>query len=144
MKKEGVLNLAFYTMKKTMIHLALSGGICALIGVLSAHGRIYAGFAAAFLGAAYLLSAWLRFLRSSGTDVGAWLRRKAPPGVPYFHRRDKQGKSGLYGGKSRFEDSLADEQDERDEYLPLKTRLRGDALSFILCGTLLLISSLCI
>lgn len=134
--------MALYTIKKTIIHLALSGGICALIGVLSAHGRLYAGFAAAFLGAAYLLSAWLRFLKSSGTDVGAWLRRKAPPGVPYFHRRDKQGKSGLYGGKGRFEDSLADEQNDRDEHLPLKIRLRGDALSFVLCGILLLVSSL--
>lgn len=134
--------MALYTVRKTMIHLALSGGICVLIGVLSAHGRVYAGFAAAFLGAAYLLSAWLRFLKSSGTDVGAWLRRKAPPGVPYFHRREKQSKSGLYGGKDRFEDSLTDEQNEREEHLPLKVRLRGDALSFVLCGVLLLVSSL--
>ena len=126
--------MAIRVARKLILHLALCAVICLALARFSVGEQLYAGFAAAFLGAAYLLAAWLRWLKSGGTDLMGRFRRKTPPQTPYFHspRTARRHES----------DSLEDERDERDGNLPEPLRLRLDALAFALCGAVMLVVSM--
>ena len=135
-----------YILKKILLQGCISAALCALMGLFSRGGRMYAGFAAAFLGAAYLLAAWLRWLRAGGTDLLRLLRRRETPQVPYFHQRDKLKTPGVWPGRGKFayEDSLDSERQQRDSALPAPSRQRGEAAAFGVCGLALLAVSLLI
>jgi len=122
--------------RKLLLHLALCAVICLALARFSVGGALYAGFAAAFLGAAYLLAAWLRLLKGGGTDLLGRLKRKAPPKTPYFH--------SPHAVRRHESDSLEDEQTERQGELPPELALRLDALVFALCGAVMLAVSLLI
>ena len=134
-----------YIIKKLLLHGCISACLCVLMGLFSRGEWLYAGFTAAFLGAAYLLAGWLRWLRAGGTDVLRLVRRKNAHQVPYFHQRDKQKIPGIWPGKGKFvyEDSLESEAQERyDSEVPPGKRLQADAAAFGLCGVALLVISL--
>lgn len=131
--------MALFTLKKTMLHLALSIALCLAVWLFSGGGAVYAAFMAGFLGAAYLLAAWLTFLKTKGKDFFAMLKRKKEPEVPYFHRKDKGSASRL-----RFFRERHDYDDDGDPAVPLDKLLRERcaALAFLICGTVMLIASL--
>jgi len=58
-----------YTLKKFAYHMAVCAVIWLLIDRLSPQGRLYAGWFAGFLGAAYFLAAWLSFLKKQGYEL---------------------------------------------------------------------------
>ncbi len=141
---KGGLCLKAYILRKIILHGCVSAAVCVLLGLFSRGGRLYAGFGAAFLGAAYLLAAWLRWLKAGGTDLLRLLKRREARQVPYFHQRDKQKTPGAWPGRGKFpyEDSLDSERQQKDSVLPAQARLRGDAAAFGLCGAVLLAVSL--
>ncbi len=133
-----------YIFRKILLHGCVSAALCVLLGLFSRGGRLYAGFGAAFLGAAYLLAAWLRWLKAGGTDLLRLLRRREVQQVPYFHQRDKLKTPGVWPGRGKFpyEDSLDSERQQRERGLPPRSRLQGDAAAFGVCGLALLAVSL--
>lgn len=136
--------MARYLAKKIGGTLAMGALLCVAVGLWSREGRVYAGFLAAFLGAAFLLTAWLRVLKAKGTDLFGRLRRKENTGVPYFHRGDKEKRAGLRPGRDRRgpQDSIAFEQEENAPELQL--RMRWDAIAYSACGVAFLLVSLMI
>lgn len=132
-----------YFCKKLALHLGVSAATCAAVWVFSAQGRLYAGFAAGFLGAAYLLAGWLRYLKAGGTDILSRLRRKSGPQVPYFHRNDKTRTPGVLPTKRRFDyaDGLEEERQDSLREIPPKLRLRAEAAAFTLCGAAMMVVS---
>ncbi|HHY12715.1 MAG TPA: hypothetical protein GX529_08810 [Firmicutes bacterium] len=136
--------MAAYGFTKFSWHMAICLAVWIIIDRLSPEGRLYAGFMAAFLGSCYLLAGWLSYLKSTGTDVIARLKRKAPPQVPYFHRRDKAQKPQVWfwGNKHPFDDDLAETAQEHTSNIPPTTRHKLDAMAFALVGLLLMALSM--
>ena len=131
--------MALYALKKTVLHAALCVFICSMVWLFSGGGRVYAGFMAGFLGAAYLLASWAAFMRAKGKDIFAFLRRKREPEVPYFHRKDKGSPSRLRFLRERHD--YDDDGVESPRAPDRITRARGDALAFLLCAALMLLLS---
>lgn len=122
--------------KKFIWHLVACLLVWGLVRALLPEGRLYAGWMAGFLGACYLLAAWLAWLRGRGTDLGALLRRKRPPEAPYYLRAEKDRKprlSALRGSRHFFDDDLEDAVDAADP-LPRREREQVRFLAFLATG----------
>ena len=121
--KDGVFRII---LSKSIVILAVSSLIVLAMGLFSVGGWTYAGFASAFLGAAYLLSAWGKFMRALGRRVLPDFRRalrlpsRGLRRAPYFHRKEKTDRPGIRSVGYHFEDSLEDEvgyaPEDRTEY----------------------------
>ncbi len=127
------------TLKKTMLHLMMSVLLCLAVWTFSGGGAVYAGFMAGLLGAAYLLAAWLMYLKSRGKDPFAFLKRNKTPSVPYFHRKEKGVSSKLRFFHERHE--LEDDGLGTDGSDP-KEKSQCGALAFLICGVVMLVMSL--
>ena len=133
-----------YVAKKTLWHLGAGLLVWLLVGAFSAWGRIYAGFAAGFLGACYLLAGWLCWMKAGGTDLMGRIRRQKPPEVPYYLRGvDKADKPrwGIGGNRHTFADEEPEPANLPPEGTAPKAELKGKALSWALAGVLLLLLS---
>ncbi len=131
--------------KKSLIFLVSSLLACAVISRLSDGGLIYAGFLAAFIGAAFLLGAWLSFMKARGGDIAAMFKRKPRQEVPYIHRRDKTRAPGVMKGKYKYlidDDMEEDERQRRDEILPPDKYHMAVAASRMACGIVMLLVSI--
>jgi len=134
-------------LSKSVVILVVSSLIVLAVGLFSVGGWIYAGFAAAFLGAAYLLSAWVKFMRTRNRrvlpDFGRASRSRSRElrRAPYFHRKEKTDRPGVRSVGYHFNDSLEDEA-EGDGRLPAPLRQRAAAAAYAICGALLLIASI--
>jgi len=138
-------------LRKSIVILAVSSLIVLAVGLFSVGGWTYAGFAAAFLGAAYLLNAWAKFTRARNRRIFPSFRRtsrSSPSGLrsaPYFHRKDKTDRPGIRSVGYHFNDSLEDEAEddsEDDGRLPAPLRLKATSAAYAICGAVLLIASL--
>ncbi len=136
--------MAAYTFKKFTWHTAICLAVWIVVDRFSPEGRLYAGFMTAFLGSCYLLAGWLSYLKSKGTDVLGRLRRRPPPQVPYFHRRDKAQKPQvwLWGNEHPFDDDLAETTQDEVSNIPPNKRRELDAMAFALVGLVLLALSM--
>ncbi|MCE5236297.1 MAG: hypothetical protein ABFC62_00045 [Clostridiaceae bacterium] len=130
--------MALCTLKKTLLHLTISVLLCLAVWLFSDGGAVYALFMAGFLGAAYLLAAWLAYLKGRGRDVFAFLRRDKTPAVPYAYRREKESPSHL----RFFRERHAYDDDGGADGAGGKIKARCDALSFLICGTVMLALSM--
>ena len=134
--------MTLYTLKKIALHLALCAAVWLAVYYFSREGRMYAGWAAGVLGAAYLLSAWFSFLKTRDTDFLSLLRRKRPPQAPYYLRgADKQPKPSLTINQIRheYDDDLAEAEAERQsERFPLIVRQRLNAVAWSAVGLAML------
>lgn len=86
------------------------------------------------MGACWLLAAWVKYLKSKGTDLFRGLRRQQTE-VPYYLRSEKNKKPrlSLNGNRHLFNDDLADSPE-----LPEPRRLKLDALSCLIAAVVLL------
>lgn len=130
--------MALCTLKKTLLHITISVVLCFAVWLFSNGGAIYALFMAGFLGAAYLLAAWVAYLKGRGKDIFAFLRPRSAPDVPYAYRRDKEGPSRL----RFFRERHAYDDDGGADGANHKAKSRCDALSFLICGAVMLAVSL--
>ena len=129
----GGITLKAYIWKKTLINLAIGTILSTAVAGLATEGKRSGGYMAAFLGAVYLLWAWITYSKIGG-GLLTRLKFLQKPEVPYFHRRDKQ---------TRYDDSLAEEnQDRLDAILPIPARYRADAIAYLMCGAVLLVLSM--
>ena len=85
-----------YILRKIILHGCVSAAVCVLLGLFSRGGRLYAGFGAAFLGAAYLLAAWLRWLSCSISRMAASMPLISILGTLRPPFRPPAGLSGAY------------------------------------------------
>ena len=144
-----------FILSKSIVILAVSSLIVLAMGLFSAGGWTYAGFAAALLGAAYLLNAWVKFMRARNRRVLPNFRRMSRTllrglrRAPYFHRKEKTDRPGIRSVGYHFEDSLEDEAEDDSEYeaegegrLPVALRLKAASAAYAICGVVLLIASL--
>ena len=135
-----------YIIKKTLINLAIGIGLSVVTAffLTADDGRPYGGYLAAFLGAIYLLMAWISYSRQKGGLFANFkLTRKREP--PYFLRQDKQQHRKAFPLVTyrHDDDGLEEEnQDRLDELLPKPARFRADAISYLICGISLLCLSL--
>ena len=131
-----------FIIKKIAIILASSAVLCLLVSTFSKGGRLYAGFTAGFLGAAFILASWSNLLRANGRRMFPFLRRQSSPAVPFFHQNEKKLRLGFFSGKSFFADSLEDETEEYlNEMLPFPVRLKALAVSYAICGAVMFAAS---
>lgn len=149
--------------------LTISALVILIVGLFSKGGRVYAGFAAALLGASYLLSAWVRFMRARGREVLPKLKLPSRRRAPYFHRNDKTDRPGIRSVGYHFADfdGLDDEAEETagdaasdvagyddgrstgtqtdacvSEQLTGPQRQKAVSAAYAICGALLLTASL--
>ncbi len=136
--------MASYSLGKLLRHISGALFVWIVVGWVSEGREPYPGFTAAFLGACYLLSGWLSYLKSQGTDVMARLKRKEKPEAPYFHRREKnlKPKAWCWGNRHRFDDDMDEILADDPTGIPLDARQKLDALAFALVGLVLLALSM--
>lgn len=133
--------MAKYTAKKFAFHFAICLIVYLLIRAFAPLGSVYAGWAAGFLGACYLLAGWFSYLKSKGTDFTKLLRRKKQPETPYYLRgTEKQRKTRLGWGFNRhdFSDDLDDAAEENANTFPPNVQCRLHAIAWVLNGAILL------
>lgn len=96
----------------------------------------YAGFLAALMGACWLLNAWLKYLKSNGTDYFHGFHRAKRQEVPYALRAEKERKTvlSLNGNRHLFEDGL-------ETTMQKPKQLRLDALACLIVAVALLLVS---
>lgn len=136
--------MALDTIKKISLHLGLTLAACALARLYSPMGRVHAGWLAAAFGSIYLLAAWTVRLKSRGTDLLSFFKKKGAREVPYYLRgADKRGESRLTamrGLTHRFGDSLESETEEERTRSPQEAaKIKSVAYAFV--GAALLILS---
>ena len=109
-----------YILRKSVVVLAVSSLIVLAMGLFSVGSWTYAGFAAAFLGAAYLLNAWVKYMRARGRRVLPGRRQARSLTLrsrraPYFHRNEKTDRPGIRSIGYHYEDSLEDEHEDEQK-----------------------------
>ena len=132
-----------FIIQKIAIVLCVSAAAVIATGFFSTGGRTYAGFMAALLGAAYLLNAWVKFMKARGRMGLPRFKFKSPPEAPFFHRSDKTERPAFRFMGRHFNDSLDEEmEDALNESLPGPLRLKASAAAYAVCGVLMLSASL--
>lgn len=133
-----------YKFRRLVSRLSVCLAVWLVMDRFSPDGRVYAGFAAAFLGAVHLLAGWLSYLKSTGTDVLGRLKRRPTPQAPYFHLRDKAPKprAGFGHIDHPYDDDLPESVEEQASHIPLHTRHRLDAVVYAAAGLILLALSM--
>lgn len=125
---------AGFVAARASARLAVGLGLCALLRLWAAHPA-YPGFLAGLLGALWLLAAWLKYLKSRGTDVFSGFRRQRRE-VPYFLRspRSRRPRLTLSGVWHAYDDDLGDAP-------AFPEQLRLDALACLISACALLLAS---
>lgn len=107
--------------------------------------RAYSGYLAAFMGACFLLAAWIQYMKSKGRDIFRGLRRRKGPEVPYYLRSEKVKKTrlGIFGSRHDFDDDLDENADADVANANESERHKLNAAAFAVTGALLLVWSEC-
>lgn len=134
--------MTLFTLKKTVAHLILCALLCCAVWLFSDGGSVFAGFMAGFLGAAYLLAAWMAYLRGRGKRLFDFFRREKAPTVPYMYRKEKESPSRMRFFRERHEYDDGGAPDADDDTLDGKAKSRCSALAFVICGAAMLCVSL--
>jgi hypothetical protein len=139
--------VVLYFVRKTLVRAGVGAALCLLVGLFSAGGRLYSGFASAFLGAAFLLAAWLKLPRPGGGGILGRLWSEKAPGVPYFHQKDKDGRAGIFPGRRGERDPgerpFGGDRQQGDGRAEGR-RQRCDAAAWAVCGAAFLLASLAV
>lgn len=132
----------FMALKKAGFCLAVSF-ILWLVADCFVTVRAYSGYLAAFMGACFLLAAWIQYMKSKGTDIFRGLRRRKQPEVPYYLRGEKVKKTrlGIFGNRHTFDDDLDENADIDSADLDEAQRRRINAAAFLVTGLLLIVWS---
>ena len=132
----------FLTLKKAGFCVAASFVIW-LVADCFVAVRAYSGYLAAFMGACFLLAAWLQYVKSKGSDIFRGLRRRKEPEVPYYLRGEKVKKTRLsiFGNRHTFDDDLDENADVNSDDVNDKERHKINAAAFLVTGLLLLVWS---
>lgn len=101
--------------------------------------RAHSGFVAAFMGACWLLAAWVQYLKSNGVDFFRGFRREARE-VPYYLRaeKDRKPRLSINGNRHSFDDGLNESADLSGEGASERSMRRANMWAFLIAGTVLL------
>lgn len=131
-------------LKKTLYNLAVCLALYTVVRQFSRGGPVYAGWLVGFLGACYLLAAWLAFLRSKGSRSFRGLKRTRPQQPPHSLRNPgymaRRG-PGLFGPRYPEDDSLEEESEDEPNGVPEHAHFRVRAMVYGTVGVLMLILS---
>ena len=127
--------------KKLLWHTFFGAGVWLLVRRLSPWGSVYAGWTAGLMGSCYLLAGWINWMKCRGTDLGALLRRRRPPEVPYYLRgadKSVRPRLSLNGLRHSFDDDLAETADPAAQTLAREELWRVRAVALAAAGVFLL------
>lgn len=133
-----------HMLKKLIWHISIGIAVWLLVRWLSPMGSVYAGWAAGLMGACYLLVGWLNWLKRRGTDLGAIIRRRRPPNVPYYLRGSDSAihpRLGINRIRHTFDDDLDETVEHASQMLTVHESLLVKAVAFMVTGVLLLVLS---